>query len=143
MNSRLLKDLIQDRPLITVEESATVAHAARVMCETCKGATLVTHDGKLTGIFTERDMVQRVVAQGRDPKTTSIVDVMTRGLITAHPDENHTLALRRMQTANCRHLPIVLGQKVVGMVSRRELLAVDVELLEEEIQRQDPSALFY
>ena len=142
MDKKILKGLIKDRPLISVEENTTVAAAARVMCDSCMGAILVINQDRLTGIFTERDMVQRVVAQNRDPQTTPISEVMTRSLVTASPDDHHILALRRMLTANCRHLPVVDGQKVVGMVSKRELLAVDVELLEEEIHRHDPSVLF-
>jgi signal-transduction protein with cAMP-binding, CBS, and nucleotidyltransferase domain len=138
-----LSEIIDNRPPLTIDESATVSDAARAMSGARKGgAILITREGHLVGIFTERDVVQRVVAEGLDPKTTKVGQVMTRELITASPEDHHIRALRLLVTANCRHLPVVEGRKLVGMVSRRQLLAVDVETLEEEIQRYDPALLY-
>lgn len=137
-----LGDLIRGRTPVTLDEGASVAAAARLMVSSCKGALLVTKGQQLTGIFTERDMVSRVVAEGRDPEATPLTEVMTKSLVTAHPRDTHVMALRKMVTANCRHLPVVEGQRVLGMVSRRELMAVDIELLEDELNRHDPAGLF-
>lgn len=136
-----LGELIRGRDPVTLEDSATVAEAARKMVLHSKGALLLTQGRKLTGIFTERDMVWRVVAAGLDP-TTPVRTVMTSSLVTGHPQDSHVMALRKMVTANCRHLPVVDGGRVLGMVSRRELMAHDIELLEEEVSRHDPAGLF-
>ena len=137
-----LKDVIGKRPAICIEETATVAQAAQTMSSHGKGAVLVTKGQSLMGIFTERDMVWRVVAEGLDPATTLIQAVMTTRLVTGHPDDPHILALRKMVTANCRHLPVVEDSRVLGLVSRRELQALDIELLEEELYHHDPASLF-
>lgn len=137
-----LGEVVEGRQLVTVAEDATIVQAAKKMMESKKGAVLVTGGGRLRGIFTERDMVQRVVAVGVDPALTKIREVMTDKLVAGAPHENHAIALRRMVTAGCRHLPVVEGTKVIGMVSRRELMALDIDLLEGELDRHDPSHLF-
>lgn len=144
MNQKvLLQELIQDRQPLTIDLNATAADAARLMTGQCRGgAVLVTRHGELAGIFTERDLMQKVVAVGLNPQRVHLHQVMTRELVTAQPQETHQMALRKMVTANCRHLPVLDEHRLVGMVSRRQLLEIDVELLEGELERYDPSLLY-
>jgi CBS domain-containing protein len=137
-----IQELIADMPLIKVEASATVAQAARLMKQHHRGAILVEEQGSLRGIFTERDMVFRVVSEGLDPKTTPISQIMSTDLVVGHPQDSHVSALRLMAKAGVRHLPIVLEQRVVGLVSRRQLMALDIELMDAEIDRREASRLF-
>ncbi len=137
-----LGEYTKDRPAVVVESGKTVAEAAKVLTEVNKGAILVVEGGKLKGIFTERDLLRRVAAEGLDPAKTQVDQVMTRSLVVGRPDENHHVALRRMVSAGCRHLPVVDGDKVVSVVSRRDLMAIDIQQLEQEVDRLDPATLF-
>ena len=137
-----VKDVIKDRPAMTVRKGATVSEAAKLMAEAYKGAVLVVEEGTLLGIFTERDLLCRVVAKGLDPKTTKVDEVMTGALAVGHPNDGHLEAIRKMVTIGCRHLPVVEEGRVLSVVSRRELMALDIEQLEEEVHRHDPATLF-
>lgn len=137
-----LHEMLQGRPVVSTPAGTTVAQAAKLMSAANKGAILVTENGKLAGIFTERDLLRRVAAEGRDPGEVKVDEVMTAQLVVGEPGESYLTALRRMVSASCRHLPVVDGDRVIGMVSRRDLMAVDIRQLEEEIARHDPSTLF-
>lgn len=137
-----IQEVIKDRPALTVEKGSTVAQAAGLMAEANKGAILVVEDGTLQGIFTERDLLCRVVAKGLDANETPVDAVMTRGLAVGGPDDGHLEAIRRMVTVGCRHLPVVENGRVISVVSRRELMALDIRQLEEEVHRHDPATLF-
>ena len=83
--------------------------------------------GKLVGIFSERDVVNRVVAENRDAAQTPIGVVMTKDLIVADPGDDIDEAVQKMVSGNCRHLPIVKGGNLLGMISIRDLLQIDDE----------------
>jgi CBS domain-containing protein len=89
------------------------------------GAIAVLDAGKLVGIFSERDVVSRIVVEGRNPDDTRVDSVMTKDLFVAAPDDNINDALQKMHECNCRHLPVVHRGKLVGMISIRDLLKVD------------------
>lgn len=135
-------ELITDTPLLKVEADAPIREAAGLMKQHRRGAILVEEKGSLRGIFTERDMVFRVVAEGLDPQTTPISQVMSTELVVGHPQDSHVVGLRRMAAAGVRHLPIVDQSKVVGLVSRRQLMALDIELMDAEIDRREACRLF-
>ena len=82
----------------------------------------------------ERDIMGRVVARRLDPDATQVADVMTRELIVADIKESHEDGVRKMKQAGCRHLPVVDAGKLVGMVSLRDLLQVDLTEKDEEIR---------
>ena len=108
--------------LITVPASATVAEAVAVMAEREVGAVLIMNeDGLVSGIFTERDVVVRVVQKGRDPKTTPISMVMTRDVTFVTPGTTIEAALSLMYVKRFRHLLVIDGPKVHGLLSLRDL----------------------
>ncbi len=117
--------------LLDCEQS--VAQAVGLMTDRQIGAVLVSEMGRLVGVFSERDVVQRVVAVGRDPHRTRLREVMTRDVVTAHPGEERHAAIQKMQKAQCRHLPIVVGDDVIDMLSIRDLLFWELEDREAEI----------
>lgn len=139
---KTLGDLIAGREPLKVDAGASVLNAARVMAERSKGAVLVTKADRLGGIFTERDLMTRVVARELDPARTRVGDVMTTKLTVARPDESYQSGLSKMSATNCRHLPVVDGDRVVGLVSRRELMALDIRAMEELMDKTEPSSLF-
>jgi CBS domain-containing protein len=106
------------KPLI-LHASATVTFAARQMDAHNVSAVLVTGGGlTLAGIFTARDAVARVLAKGKDPRTTSLIKVMSCNPVIIGPTHTAIEVLRVMQDAHCRHLPIVDQGRIVGLVSR-------------------------
>jgi len=124
---RQLAEIIEDRPLVHVGMSESVSDVARRMREKNVGAVAVLDGGRLVGIFSERDIVTRVVAENRDAAQTPIGVVMTKDLIVADPSDDIAEAVQKMLTGNCRHLPIVKGGNLLGMISIRDLLQIDDE----------------
>jgi len=122
-----LSEIIEDRPLVHVAMSDNVSEVARRMREKNVGAVAVLDGGKLVGIFSERDVVTRVVAENRDAAQTPIGVVMTKELIVADPGDDIDVALQKMVAGNCRHLPVVKGGNLLGMISIRDLLQIDDE----------------
>jgi len=110
-----------------LEPSDTVASAARVMSEHSVGAVVIVWHGQLVGIFTERDLLRRVVARGSAPERTQLQDVMTPAPVVAEIGESRSSAIAKMRSVGCRHLPVVLGPEVIDMVSIRDLLYWELE----------------
>jgi len=129
---RVVPDVVSNQQLLEMPPTATVRSAARAMRERHVGAVLVTRGGRLDGIFTERDMVNRVVADGRDPDQTPLADVMTAHPDTIAPATTAIEALRRMDDGGYRHLPIVERGRVVGIVSRRDCHGDEKARLDDE-----------
>jgi len=132
MQRRTIADLVRDQKLLTLPETSTVREAAREMRDRRVGCVLITGDGRLEGIFTERDLVGRVVAEGRDPDGTRLAEVMTKGPDTIGPAATAIDALRRMQDGGYRHLPVVEGDKLLGIVSQRDFLGEEQARLNHE-----------
>jgi len=132
MTRRVIPDVVRDQELLELSSQATVREAADRMRLRHVGAVLITKDGQLDGIFTERDMVYRVVAEGRDPERTPLAEVMTRNPDTIRPDTMAIDALRRMQDGGYRHLPVIDRGRLVGIVSRRDFFGLEKARLEEE-----------
>jgi signal-transduction protein with cAMP-binding, CBS, and nucleotidyltransferase domain len=104
---------------VTLPSSATVMMAARHMHSRHVSAVLITEgNAKLVGIFTERDAISRVLAEGRDPTATTLAAVMTDNPETVGTQDTAEEIVRVMREAQCRHLPILQEGKVVGIVSR-------------------------
>jgi len=130
---RKMSDLVRHQNPLTLPSSASVLEAARKMRARSVGAVLVTNDkGGLAGIFTGRDAVARVLAEGRNPGKTSLLDVMTVTPETITPDHKAIDALRLMQDVRCRHLPIVHEGTIVGIVSRGDFRGAELDRLDEE-----------
>jgi CBS domain-containing protein len=129
---RVVPDVVSNQQLLELPPTATVRGAALAMRERHVGAVLVTTDGHLNGIFTERDMVNRVVADSRDPDQTTLADVMTANPDTIAPTTTAIDALRLMNDGGYRHLPIVENGRVVGIVSRRDFHGDEKARLDDE-----------
>lgn len=121
-------------PAAMVSPSSTVFDAVHLMNDQKVGAVAVANDSVLAGIFTERDLMIRVVLEGRDPKTTPIADVMTAECISAKKDLSMGEALQIMTEKHFRHLPVVDDDdKVLGLLSIRNLLHQRVDKLSQEL----------
>ena len=118
-------DLIEGKPLIHVQMTDKVRDVARRMSEKNIGAVAVLDSGTLVGLFSERDLMTRVVAPGLDPEETSVSSVMTRELAVADPVDDFNLCLQKMTELNCRHLPVVSDGSLIGMISLRDLMSVE------------------
>ena len=132
MQRKVMPDVVHDQRLLCLEPTATVRQAAALMHGGNAGSVLVMERGRLKGIFTERDIVCRVVARGRDPERTELAAVMTEKPDTVAPRTTALDALRRMQDGGYRHLPVVERGKVVGVVSRRDFFGAEKARLDEE-----------
>ena len=120
-----ISELIEGQTLTVIEPGWTVRTAAQRMVERNIGAVAVVASGKLAGVFSERDIMSRVVARGLDPDQTQVDEVMTKQVVVASPDENVDDAIQKMHSIGSRHLPVVDEGKLVGMISIRDLLEVD------------------
>ncbi len=137
MQRRIVPDLVSNQTLASLPPSATVRDAARVMTERHIGAVLVAVDGRLQGIFTERDVLARVVAAGLDPDDTALGGVMTPNPDTVAPNDTALDALRRMSECGYRHLPVLDGDQIVGIVSIRDLYAAANSDLAEDLEQRE------
>ena len=123
---RAIRTIIENQKPVTASAEITVAAAARLMKEQRVGAILVVRDGELAGIFTERDALYRVVAEGRDPAATRVADVMTANPRTIAPDRPFGHALHLMYEGGFRHVPVVDNGRPLGVVSARDALGPDL-----------------
>lgn len=130
-----LRDLIRDRKLYSIDANRTVLEAARYMMEHSIGAVPVMRDGSVAGILSERDIMNRVVAVGRTPGTTSVSEVMTANPRTVDVGESIEECLFIMREFGFRHLPIVDGNEVKGLVSLRDVLMYQAAQIERESRR--------
>ena len=132
MTEREMGDLCRDQRPVTLPVTASVKEACCRMRDHRVGAVLVTRDGRLVGIFTGRDAVNRVLAEGRNPARTSLGAVMTAAPSTVAPKTTAIEALRLMRDGGCRHLPIVESGKLKGIVSRGDFRGLEQARLDEE-----------
>jgi CBS domain-containing protein len=119
MSDTPLRQLLRKKgtSVITTDPGSTVYDAIATMVNHNVGSIVVTDDGELVGIFTERDYLRRIVLRGRTSKTTAVREVMTADLITVEPDTTVEAALSIMTEARCRHLPVMIDGRLAGVVS--------------------------
>lgn len=129
-----IRDIIQGKTPDTIVPEATVLEAARKMTAGKVGALAVIEKDRLVGIFSERDLMTRVVAPGLDPATVKVGSVMTQDLVVADADESADACLNRMKQLHVRHLPVVSDNKLVGMLSVRNLLMTVASAKDEELK---------
>ena len=130
---RKMADIVRNQNPVTLPPSASVKDACRCMRDRRIGAVLVTEgDHRLLGIFTGRDAVHRVLAQGKSATRTKLAEVMTPDPATIPPAKTAIDALRLMEDGRYRHVPITDDGKVVGIVSRFDFSGVELDRLDEE-----------
>ena len=127
-------DLIKSQETYQADIGQTVLETVRAMVERNIGAVPVLDNGQLVGIFSERDLMKRVVAEGRDPRTTSVAEVMTDDPLTISLNEELGNCMSVMRRNNFRHLPVCHEGKLVAMVSLRDILLQDLTDKDDEVR---------
>lgn len=131
---RTIDSIIAGQEVYFISERDSVLDAARYMSERNIGAVSVIDDKKLIGVVSERDLMKKVVAEGRDPATTLVGEVMSRRLAHGALGDTFQSCIEKMQEFKCRHLPILGdGNVVIGMVSIRDLYRQDADEKKEEL----------
>lgn len=121
-----LHEILKGREIFTINSGSTIKETVNYMAEKGVGILPVMKDGKLVGVFSERDLVKRVIAKDRDLYLTKVDEVMTTNLVVAKIDESHESTLAKMKEAKTRHILIIDGDKLSGVLSIRDLLEVDL-----------------
>ncbi len=129
-----MKDILDQRQPYSAETGQTVADVAAKMAALNIGAILVLERGKLKGLFSERDLMKRVVVPGLDPARTPVERVMSTDLTRAEESTTVEEAMELMRRCNCRHLPVLRGGEVLGLISMRDLMIYELDRKTEEIQ---------
>jgi CBS domain-containing protein len=127
-------DLVKAREVYFVAPDRSVLETAKYMAERNIGAVAVVAGDDLVGIFSERDLMKRVIAADRNPATTTVAEVMTADPLVVSPHEDVADCMRMMKENSFRHLPICDGRKVKGLLSLRDLLLHDLVEKDGEIQ---------
>lgn len=140
MPTRTLQSIVSQRPLVIGTPKMTVHDAAVAMKEKGVGSVIVEDKNSLVGIFTERDLLNRVVAEGKDPVKTTLSEVMTRDVIGLEADKPLSHALHLMHQNAFRHVPVLAQGKPIGMVSARDALGIEWQQFEREIKLADDIA---
>ena len=122
--------------LVAAGPDETAQDAARRMAETCRGSLLVVEDGRALGLFTERDLLERVVAAGRDPARTRLREVMTAEPATIEADAPVWQAILRMDEGGPRHLVVVEGERVLGVLSNRDIPVLELGGMARELHER-------
>lgn len=137
MPNRPISQLVNNQRILTGSATMSVAEAAAAMREARVGAIMVLSGMRLAGIFTERDALYRVMAAGKDPKRTTLGEVMTADPTTISTDKPFGHALHIMYERGFRHVPVVKNGVPVGMVSARDALGPEMEQFEEELKERE------
>lgn len=140
MPQRAVRDVIAHQHPLLLPADTSVHDAARRMKRHNVGAVMIVDSERLVGIFTERDALSRVLAEGRDARTTRLGDVMTANPQTITPDRPIGVALLMMYEGGFRHVPVVDGGHPIGMVSARDSLGPDLREFERELERREQIA---
>ena len=130
MKERKIEQLIGRTEMVTLSGEDSVRKATRLMSDQGVGAVIILADGELAGIFTERDAVKRVLAEGRDPDVTTLAEVMTSNVVTLSLEAWALDALRVMHEVGIRHIPVLEGEVLVGMISIRDFIGVELQQLD-------------
>jgi len=129
-----VRSVVSGRETYFVGANETVREVASYMSERRIGAVAVLEGQRVAGIVSERDIMSKVVAKGLDPAKTKVSEVMSRELLVASPEDSYEDAARKMRQAGIRHLPVVEAGRLLGMISQRDLLQVDLSAKDEEIR---------
>lgn len=133
MLNRTIAQVLRDQFVVTLPPDATVREAAKLMSDKHVASVVITTgNAHVEGIFTERDLIDRVVAPGHDPDTLSLSDVMTKHPVTVSPDTTVRQAMAEMKDNDLRHLPVMRGDALIGVVSMRDFIGDEIAELDHE-----------
>ena len=124
-----------DAAIYSVACSDTVYHALEVMAEHQVGAVMVTDGDHYAGIFTERDYARKIILKGHDSRTTPLCDIMTTELVTVTPETSAEQCMGLMTKYHIRHLPVQDGEKLIGLVSMRDVMETIISTKQDRIER--------
>ena len=131
---KTLRDIMRSGFLFTVQKKAMVSEAVRLMADHNVGIVIVLDGSRLAGVFSERDVVRRVLHQGLEPARTPLGEVMTTGVITGDAEMDYESAMRAMDEAGIRHLLVTSGSRMLSMISIRDLMRAAIHDRDEEVQ---------
>jgi len=134
MRHRTVREIMSCVEVCQQPPEASVRDACRLMAEHRCGSVLVVEGGRLIGIFTERDALERVFACGRDPQVTRLAEVMSAEPDTIGPNHSVDEAIRRMDEFGYRHLPVIEADRVLGVLSIRDLSIEDLAAMHAELE---------
>ncbi len=128
-----VRDIVDDRRLFCVEEGDTVADVVSRMADLQVGAIVVLSKGDLRGVFSERDLMCRVVLKQLDPERTPVRTVMSTDIMTIDESASAEEAMEAMQAHKCRHLPVVRDGRLTAFLSMRDLMNYELARKTEEL----------
>ena len=129
-----IHDLVKNQETYRADPGQSVLEVAQAMVERNIGAVPVVRDGTLVGVFSERDLMRRVVVEGRDPARTLVAEVMTENPLTVEPSADLETCIFLMRRHGFRHLPICQEQQLRGMVSMRDIILHDLSEKDDEVR---------
>lgn len=121
-----IRDILQNREVFTIQSGSSVKDAVNYMASKGVGLVPVMKNEMLVGVFSERDLVKRVIAKDKDLILTVVDDVMSTNLVIAKIDESNESVLAKMKEAKTRHILIIDNEKLVSVLSLRDLLEIDL-----------------
>lgn len=130
----LISDLLKNQAVISAEPHQTVLEVARLMVDHNIGAIPVLQQGRLLGIFSERDLMNRVVVGGKDPARTLVSHVMTEDPMTVQPSDSLETCMTLMRRHGFRHLPVCSDRELRGFISLRDILLHDLNEKDDEVR---------
>jgi len=130
----LIRDLLKNQAAVSAQTHQTVLEVARLMVDHNIGAVPVLKQGQLMGIFSERDLMNRVVVNGKDPARTPVSDVMTQDPLTVEPGDNLETCMTLMRRHGFRHLLVCSAGELRGVVSLRDILLHDLNEKADEVK---------
>ena len=134
---KLVKHLLDDkgRDTVSITPDASVFDAIKLMADKAVGSLLVMDGDRLCGIITERDYARKVIIKGRSSESTSVADIMTAEVLTTTSAETVNKCMELMSSKGVRHLPVVEDDRVIGMLSMRDLVQAIIADQQEEIEQ--------
>jgi CBS domain-containing protein len=129
---------LKGKDVWSIRPDATVLDSLRMMDSKGVGALVVTQDNHLVGIISERDYARKVILKGKSSKDTLVSEIMTAHVITVHPDQTLDECMEVMTTKSIRHLPVVDGERVVGVISMRDVMAAIIHRQREALRQTEP-----
>jgi len=130
----LISDLLRNQVMVSAEIHQTVLEIASLMVQHNIGAVPVLQNGQLVGIFSERDLMSRVVVAGKDPASTTVSQVMTSDPLTIAPNDSLETCMTLMKRHGFRHLPVCAGRELKGVISLRDILLYNLDEKDDEVR---------